>query len=247
MAIKHQKISMGRHTLVNTHFLSNANGSFFDEQYWRKKQAVVGQATGRGTTLFVQHAPDTCWVLRHYRRGGVIAKLIDDQFLYTGLAKTRPFQEMRLLNTMQAAGLKVPSPVAAQVTRRGMIYRADLITLKIDNAQDLHHVLTQQPATDLLWYDVGQAIRKMHNLGVYHHDLNIRNIMVDDNQTVWIIDFDRCYQRSGESWKAKNLDRLYRSLQKERARCPSFFWQQEDFEALLQGYQQQPKTASAVR
>lgn len=238
MSIKHQKLSMGHHTLVNTYFLDSADSSLFSEEFWRKKNAVIGQAKGRGTTLFVQNTPDSCWVLRHYRRGGLAGRILNDQFLYTGLANTRPFQEMRLLNTMCDAGLNVPTPVAAQVTQKGLIYRADLITQRIDTAVDLHHHLTEQPLSDSLWEEVGRAVRKMHNLQVYHHDLNVRNIMLDAREEVWIIDFDRCDQRSGEQWKEQNLARLYRSLQKELGRCPAFYWHEENFAALRNGYQQ---------
>ncbi|QPG05721.1 3-deoxy-D-manno-octulosonic acid kinase [Salinimonas marina] len=238
MSIEHQKISMDHHTLVNTYFLYSADTSLFSEVCWRKKKAVIGQAKGRGTTLFVQNTPDSCWVLRHYRRGGLIGKILNDQFFYTGLAKTRPFQEMRLLNTMCEAGLKVPTPVAAHVARHGLIYRADLITQRIDTATDLHHHLTGQPLSDRLWQEVGRAVRKMHDLQVYHHDLNVRNLMLDAREEVWIIDFDRCYQRPGEQWKEQNLARLYRSLQKELSRCPRFFWHQDNFAALREGYQQ---------
>ncbi|MFA0229768.1 lipopolysaccharide kinase InaA family protein, partial [Vibrio sp. 10N.261.45.A7] len=50
---------------------------------------------------------------------------------------------------------------------------------------------------------------------VNHTDLNIHNILIDENNTVWIIDFDKCYQQLGNSWKQGNLDRLKRSFIKE--------------------------------
>ncbi len=76
----------------------------------------------------------------------------------------------------------------------------------------------------------------MHNAQVNHTDLNIHNILIDDQQQVWIIDFDKCYQQSGEAWKQGNLDRLKRSFVKEVGKR-DISWQQGDWQPLLEGYQ----------
>ena len=238
MAIKQQKIATGHYILVNTHFFDNADISLFSPDVWEQKQAITGQAKGRGTTFFIQPDTPQQWVLRHYRRGGLPGKLLSDQFFYQGLARTRPFMEMNLLYTMRKAGLLVPEPVAAQVKRSGLVYRADLLSVRIPQAQDMHHVLSQSPVDEAVWRATGRQIRKMHDLNVYHHDLNIRNIMLDTQQQIWIIDFDRCYQRSDGDWKQQNLARLHRSLVKESNRSPSFFWAADDWAALQAGYQQ---------
>lgn len=238
MTIKHQKISMGHHTLVNTHFFSSVDPKVFSAEYWYAKNAIIGEAKGRGTTLFVQNSDTESWVLRHYRRGGMVAKLLSDQFFYEGLRRTRPFMELNLLHYMQQAGLNVPTPIAAQVCRRGLIYRADLLTVRIPNARDMHHILTHRSLSPAVWEAVGAAVRKMHDAQVYHHDLNIRNIMLDNHDVVWIIDYDRCYQRQGDSWKQQNLARLQRSLLKEQAKAgaTAFYWSGADTEAMLRGY-----------
>lgn len=238
MAIKQQKIAAGHFILVNTHFFESADERVFSSEYWQEKQAITGQARGRGTTLFIKPDVPQQWVLRHYRRGGLPGKLFSDQFVYTGLPRTRPFMELNLLHTMREAGLRVPEPIAAQVIRRGLIYRADLLSVRIPDAQDMHHVLSLGPAGEAVWQAVGRQIRQMHDLNVYHHDLNIRNIMLDAQQQVWIIDFDRCYQRADGNWKPQNLARLHRSLVKESGRSPSFFWTEQDWAALKAGYHQ---------
>lgn len=58
----------------------------------------------------------------------------------------------------------------------------------------------------------------MHDLGINHTDLNIHNILMDEQEKFWIIDFDKCFQQSGESWKQGNLERLKRSFEKEAQR-----------------------------
>ncbi|WP_137165375.1 3-deoxy-D-manno-octulosonic acid kinase [Salinimonas lutimaris] len=238
MAIKQQKIATGHFTLVNTHFFDSVDKQMFLSEYWQQKHAITGQAKGRGTTFFIQPDAAQQWVLRHYRRGGLPGKLFSDQFLYTGLSRTRPFMELNLLYTMREAGLLVPEPIAAQVVRHGLIYRADLLSVRIPDAQDMHHVLSRGPVGEAVWQAVGRQIRQMHDLNVYHHDLNIRNIMLDAQPQVWIIDFDRCYQRADGHWKPQNLARLYRSLVKESGRSPAFFWTEQDWAALKAGYHQ---------
>ena len=76
----------------------------------------------------------------------------------------------------------------------------------------------------------------MHKCQVHHHDANIRNIMMDDKRNIWLIDFDRCEKRTGESWKQSNVDRLLRSLHKEKTKNTIFHWSDEDWKYCLEGY-----------
>ena len=52
----------------------------FTGQYWKTQNAITGQATGRGTTYFFKHNKNE-YVLRHYRRGGLIGKVLSDQYM----------------------------------------------------------------------------------------------------------------------------------------------------------------------
>ncbi|GGD77337.1 3-deoxy-D-manno-octulosonic acid kinase [Lacimicrobium alkaliphilum] len=208
----------------------------FIPEYWRSRSALTSSAKGRGTTVFIRPNADEDWALRHYRRGGLIGKLLDDRFVYTGLRKTRAWREFHLLAYLRQQHLPVPEPVAAHVTRSGCSYRADLITRLIPDSQDLHEVLSQRPLTIDEWESVGEVIARLHNCQVYHHDLNIRNLMLDAQGSVWIIDFDKCRRRSGNSWKQGNLNRLHRSLRKSASNETQWYWQESDFTTLAQRY-----------
>ena len=206
----------------------------FTSQYWQTQNAITGQAIGRGTTYFFQHKKNE-YVLRHYRRGGLIGKILSVQYLYTGLEKSRAWQEFKLLQHMRTLDLTCPTPVAAMLKKRGLYYQADIISLRIPNAQDLHHILLEKKLSADAWQRIGQTIAKFHNHQIYHHDLNIHNIMLDDEHRVWLIDFDKCEIKQGNSWKKLNITRLKRSFEKER-RLRNIHWQLSDWQILVSTY-----------
>ncbi len=214
--------------------ISDPEKSLFDIEYWQNQDAVVGNATGRGTTWFIQL--DTMQAaLRHYRRGGLFGKLVKDNYWFSGWETTRSAQEFQLLQTLSEAGVNVPKPIAARAVRTGLTYQADLLSQRIPNAKDLVGILQQQPVSAEMYQKIGQEIAKMHNLGVNHTDLNIHNILLDADQKVWIIDFDKCAQVPGSDWKNANIERLLRSFRKEKDKR-AIQWQEEDFTHLLLGY-----------
>ncbi|MCY9804066.1 3-deoxy-D-manno-octulosonic acid kinase [Vibrio scophthalmi] len=203
----------------------------FDLSYWQQKNSIVGSAQGRGTTWFLQlDGLKAAW--RHYRRGGLFGKLIADSYWFQGWQKTRCFQEWQLLALMREQGIQVPRPIAARAIKSGMSYRADLISEKIPNAQDLVSILEKQPLDAVMYRKIGDEIRKMHRAQVNHTDLNIHNILIDDEEKVWLIDFDKCYQQSGDNWKQGNWGRLKRSFEKEQKKR-QIHWSAAEFEFLL--------------
>lgn len=213
-----------------------------NSDYWQAKNAIVGSAQGRGTTWFIatENAVGMMrnWVLRHYYRGGLIGKVINDQYLYNGIANTRAAREFSLLKSMRALGLPAPKPVAFRVIKYGLFYRADLLSSRIENASDLVGVLSKHAINDLLWQQIGKVIKSFHQQGIYHHDLNAHNILIDDNDKVWLIDFDQGEQRQKKiKWPEENMARLLRSFRKENNRIKNFQWREKNWQALLDGYQ----------
>lgn len=89
----------------------------FDIRYWQAQNRVIGSATGRGTTWFVDtgHLPAA---FRHYRRGGLFGKVIQDSYWFSGWEKTRSFMEMMLLSELIEAGVNVPKPIATTLASK---------------------------------------------------------------------------------------------------------------------------------
>jgi len=222
--------------LVSNELREQFSQQFLSADYWQEQNAVVGTAQGRGTTYFVQWQQQQ-WVLRHYYRGGLVGKLFKDGYLYTGLQRTRAYQEFVLLDQLQQLALPAPKPIACGVKRTGLTYRADILTARIEHAQDLVGLLTNDNLDQVMWRNIGETIAQFHRHGVFHHDLNCHNILIDKDRKVWLIDFDQGeIKKPQQDWQQQNLARLKRSFIKELNRLPQFHWQQTDFDALLAGY-----------
>src|SRR5580698_5390058 len=106
--------------------LKSAAESLFDPGYWSARGELSSVSGGRGSAWFIGPAPQP-WVLRHYRRGGFIARISLDRYWWLGEDRVRAFAEWRLLEYLVQRGLRVPRPVAAGYRREGATYRCDLI------------------------------------------------------------------------------------------------------------------------
>jgi 3-deoxy-D-manno-octulosonic acid kinase len=204
----------------------NAQESLFDPEYWRRRGELEEVSGGRGSAWFIASGARQ-WVLRHFRRGGFIARLWQDSYLWAGENRVRAFAEWRILQLLTQRGLPVPKPVAARYQRSGLVYRCDLITQRILNAEPLSALLARgalgagaggevaaEAAAEARWRAVGAAIAILHRAGADHADLNAHNILMDTKGAVSIIDFDRGRLRGPGAWAAQNLRRLKRSLVK---------------------------------
>ncbi|QUM74920.1 3-deoxy-D-manno-octulosonic acid kinase [Moritella sp. 24] len=209
---------------------------YFDGAYWQRNNAIIGSAFGRGITWFFKINHDE-FVLRHYHRGGLIGKLIKDAYFYTGLESTRAYQEFVVTQKLIDKGLPAPKPIAGQVIKKGLFYQADLITQKIEGANDLVAVLKDRALANDDYKQIGAMIRRFHDVELWHADLNTHNIILDGDGKWWLIDFDRCkFKSAADSWKKANLARLQRSFVKEKNKDSAFKWQSSDWDLLLAGY-----------
>jgi 3-deoxy-D-manno-octulosonic acid kinase len=214
----------------------NLNPEWFTPQYWEKRGELDGSARGRGAAHFV-HSGERRYVLRHYRRGGLMARLSGDHYAWHGEQGTRPFAEWQLTYSLHRAGLPVPAPIAARYQRRGATYTGDIITERLPAVGSLAECLAQGALSVLTWISIGRCIRRFHDLGVCHADLNAHNILLSEEE-VYLVDFDRCELRGGGLWRDANLVRLRRSLEKVTWGLPSERFGEADWHGLLDGYRQ---------
>jgi len=145
---------------------------------------------GRGEVLLFTGHGEVA--VRKYRHGGLLRRLTVDTFMFG----SRPFKEVEVTEKAKSAGIPTLEILAAIIEReRWGRYRGYLITS-------------------------GEVMRKMHQLGIYHADLHLKNILVEERETpkVYLIDFDKSktYSYLNPSKRMKNLKRLDRSAEKLR-------------------------------
>jgi 3-deoxy-D-manno-octulosonic acid kinase len=174
---------------------------------------TAGKAGGRGAALFINIEGREC-VLRHYFRGGLPGRFIADQFVWAGSTRTRSVREWDLLFAMRDLGLPVPAPIAARYVHHGLYYTADLITERLAGVRTFSSLLSDGEASDTVWRNVGECIARLHFAGFFHADLNAHNLQIDENNKVWLLDWDRGDRKQPGSWRNSNLARLHRSLNK---------------------------------
>lgn len=184
---------------------------WFEPRFWLARDALVASHEGRGATTVFDH-DGRRFVLRHYQRGGLAARVSADRYLWLGESRTRPFQEMQLNLRMQAVGLPVPVPLASRYLQSGATYSADIITEYLPDTETLAMRLDRTEVGLPTWAAIGRCIRRFHDYGLDHVDLNAHNILLRNEVDVFLVDFDRCKRRKPGLWRDANLARLRRSL-----------------------------------
>jgi 3-deoxy-D-manno-octulosonic acid kinase len=216
--------------------VSNLSADWFTPKYWQARGEFEGAAGGRGASYYLA-ADGKRYVLRHYRRGGFMARLSTDHYSWLGEEGTRPFAEWQMTYSLHRAGLPVPAPIAARYRRRGLTYTGDIITERLATVGSLAQCLRTGALSVVTWISIGRCIRRFHDLGVCHADLNAHNILLSEDQ-VYLIDFDRSELRGGGLWRDANLVRLRRSLEKVTWALPPERFGEADWHGLLDGYRQ---------
>lgn len=179
-----------------------------------------GPRRGRGTTPRVDLDRSTAMVLRRYQHGGALAHLAGSLFLGPG----RPLQELRVTARAEGSGAPVPHVLCLVLWPVfGPFWSAVLGTREERGARDLLAALQAGgPPSERreLARKVGAAIRKLHDAGVEHGDLQLRNVLVtgESDLRIVVVDLDRAiFHRYGvvpAGRRARNLGRLARSAVK---------------------------------
>jgi 3-deoxy-D-manno-octulosonic acid kinase len=221
--------------LYDASCLGHPEARVFDVAHWQQAGALQAATGGRGTVAFITTPLGQRWVLRHYRRGGLVARLLDDRYFWRGASQTRSFAEWRLLRQLRSWNLPVPRPVAARYQREGVLYRADLLTAELPTRETLAAALRAAPVSPATWQAVGRCVGTLHARGVHHADLNAHNLLLGADGTVYVLDFDRGRIRPRGDWEEQVLARLQRSLRKVTSDLPGDRFGDEQWSQLLRG------------
>jgi len=167
-------------------------------------------------------------MVKHYQHGGFFRKITGDILL----GNSRPFRELAILEAASQNGIPVPEALAARVIRIfGPFFRGDIVYKEIpysDNLLEYLKRLNERPMKERVSRKreiikrLADAIKKMHTSGIYHADLNVRNVLIQDSEAgiqVYLVDFDcsRTKENVTLRERIKNLSRFNRSCEKWKA------------------------------
>jgi 3-deoxy-D-manno-octulosonic acid kinase len=155
-------------------------------------------------------------VVKCYTRGGLIRHLVAARYLKWG--KTRCQKEYEILQQVERLGIRVPAPLVYACQGR-LFYRAWLVTREIPGALNLARLsLENEKRARFVMKLAIEQVSKLIANNVQHADLHPGNIVIDRNDSIYLVDFDkgRFYSRSREKLKAYYLARWKRAVIKHR-------------------------------
>lgn len=178
---------------------------------------------GRGRLALVDLPAGGRAVVRPVLRGGLLGKLVRR----VSFDPRRALTELRVSVEAAARGARVLDVLAAVTRPAGLGWRHGLVTREVAGALDLASALGAFPEgapRRRALAAAGLAIRRLHDAGVDHVDLNLKNVLLlPAGDEALVIDLDRCRlgpQPASAAVRERNLVRLLRSWTKLGLRAP---------------------------
>ncbi|MGN1280673.1 MAG: 3-deoxy-D-manno-octulosonic acid kinase [Succinivibrio sp.] len=217
---KYNQLEFGNITYLVSDEISSDKEKNFYEAYFDRESILKSQNVelrgGRGQTILYKKDGEDL-VLRHYKRGGMLGKVIADLFFKFEPHSHRAADEFRLLLRMQSLGLPVPEPVIAREEHALLHLRQDIVIKRLNGYQDLSYILKKRALRAEEYELLGRTVRRFFDAGILHTDLNIRNILMNEQGDICIIDFDKCFEQTMTTDLRVNvIERLKRSFIKEK-------------------------------
>ncbi|MBL8958504.1 MAG: hypothetical protein JNJ98_01540 [Gemmatimonadetes bacterium] len=209
-----------------------AHGTLFE---WARDHRERWEYRGRGPVYSAPLPGGPRVVVRHARRGGLLAPILRDLYL----PPTPAPAELLISAILTQVGVPTP-PLLGFATYRaaGLLRRADVITVEVDG-RDLAATLSDAdpPTRRALALTVATLIGALTDAGAWHQDLNAKNILItqraDGSRLAVVLDVDRVRFTPGGDPHVRdaNLDRLRRSIEKARA-AGAVTFSADDWDAL---------------
>ncbi len=161
---------------------------------------------------------------RLYRRGGLLGNLFKYPFFFE---YKRPFEELKIHLYAFKNKIYVPEPMGYAMKRNGLFLRAFFFSSYIEGI-GLERAMSGD--RENLLKKIGESIRKLHDISVYHSDLNVRNFLISGGR-VYMLDFDKSrMENMSRKKRLLNLERFLRSL------CKEDLYKSGDEELIIEGY-----------
>lgn len=196
----------------------------YEEEVLRERSEAEAELHGRGrgaVRSFSLGSGGDRMLVRHCRRGGLLGRIVPDLFLGEG----RVVNEIAVSERARDRGVPTALVLGARCDRvAGPFCRADVMTKAIPDGCDLIRYCESRGAAVRsekrhVIASVARAIRAMHDAGVFHADLHLKNILIDADGAAYVLDLDRASmcESLGLRERLANLLRLDRSARKWKA------------------------------
>ncbi|MBN2705461.1 MAG: hypothetical protein JXR89_03350 [Deltaproteobacteria bacterium] len=181
--------------------------------------AHAAAQNGRGAIFtFTDRRFAEALVLRKYRHGGLWRFFSGDRFF----SCRRFLTELKIHSRLKEMGFPVPDPLGVLVVkkRKGLSFVNGYFATKLlPGVITLSQYLQNSGGVERLRLalELGRQIRKLHDTGIFYTDLHIRNILVDAQGNLFLIDFDKAGEFPGPlspRLRRFNLYRFIRSIDK---------------------------------
>jgi len=198
--------------------LVSADGSRSTLHEFAARQPGARTLQGRGAAFAVALPQSGVRVVvRHNRRGGLLAPITGDRFL----SPTRAPHELEMSLALAKLGIPTPEMLAYVLyPPGGVLQRSDVCSREIANSRDLAYILTHEHGAEraAAFVTTAALLAALARAGARHADLNAKNILLT-YETAYVLDVDRLSLDGDPSAVMNaNLARLARSLRKWRDR-----------------------------
>ncbi|SMC45801.1 3-deoxy-D-manno-octulosonic acid kinase [Desulfocicer vacuolatum DSM 3385] len=153
-------------------------------------------------------------VIKSYQRGGWMARINKDRYLNTGQIRSK--REFDFLIAAEKAGITVPLPVA-YASVGFPFYKTWLILKEVKEHRSFVRVCLEDRKRALGFLpEISNAINRLIKHNIQHVDLHPGNILLNGDNKIYIIDFDkaRYWSKSKSRLKKSYHQRWGRAVQK---------------------------------
>jgi serine/threonine protein kinase len=189
--------------------------------YLKKNGQIFRYLKGRTPHPVIPLGNGTNMVLRQYSHGGLLRTVTGSAYLFG----SRSFRELALTEEIRSSGIPTILSIGAIHQKTFFpFYHAYFLSLEVPSAMNLIQYFQEigtYPSQEKLSQkrkfirQIGLLIHQFHQAGFFHGDLQLKNILITDDQ-ILLIDFDRSYRKQNLTVqeRIKNLLRLNRSVEK---------------------------------
>ena len=161
--------------------------------------AVLG---GRGSVKRISLEGIGPVIIKYNTRGGLIRLFVERTYIRAGRTCNR-IEFEQLINASNF-GVNVPEPVAF-ATKGLLFYRGWLVSKEIKNSETLAEIsLKDETRVSKLIDEIARQVNLLIDSGLHHVDLHPGNILVTDDDRIFIIDFHKARMFNGSKEKLLN-------------------------------------------